>query len=229
MKQIKNIVEPQRLLLVWQSANRDFRKRVGVAILDKVGDDCALTYLDNDEVKEARDRGFDGYPSFKYQTKNSYQNVLETFTRRLPPESRSDYPEFLGNLHISPEAKISKFALLGYSEAKLPGDGFSIVHTFEEANAPFQILTEVCGFQYYVSSKMDLKVGDKVSFMEESENPVDSNALQIITNGKVIGYINRLQLNAFHKWLSNNTLIAEIERLNGSPENPKAMLFVEVE
>jgi len=63
---------------------------------------------------------------------------------------------------------------------------------------------------------------------EEAENPVDSNALQIITNGKVIGFINRLQLNTFHKWLSHNTLIAEIERLNGTPEHPKAIIFVEV-
>lgn len=228
MKYINHIIDPDRLLLAWQSLDKDFRKRIAVAELISKENKIVLKYIENQEVEEAKTWGFVGFPSFKISKKEYNDNVLETFLRRLPPRSRSDFSKFLEGLHLPSNIKVSEFALLGYSEAKLPGDGFSLVHPFDNAKPPFELLADVSGFQYYEGPKMNLKNGDIVSLEVDRRNSLDSNAIQINIQGHKIGYINRLQRDSFQNWLERYEVRAEIERLNGTPEHPRAKIFVEI-
>jgi hypothetical protein len=41
-----------------------------------------------------------------------------------------------------------------------------------------------------------------------------------------IGYVNRLQAPAFHRWLNDRQIEAVIERVNGNTDRPRVLVFV---
>ncbi|MBF0445945.1 MAG: HIRAN domain-containing protein, partial [Magnetococcales bacterium] len=135
--------------------------------------------------------------------------------RRLPKEVASS---------------ISNFSLLGYAEAKLPGDGFYIVPDFEEWDGPCEFLTEIAGFRHNEGMSMrGLDVGERVEFVANPENKYDPLAIEIIASGKLIGHVNRVLTNGFHRWLNLGFPIkAVIDRINGTLERPVYWLFVEI-
>ncbi len=149
MRHIEHIVEPDRLLLSWQNPSE--RLRMFVAELIRNGDEADLVYLkEREDFSKAQSLGFNGYPGFDIEI-NIHKNVLTSFMKRLPPRSRGDFGRFLDALRIKPEAKdrISDFALLGYSGAKLPDDDFTVIHPFENASVPFEFMLPVEGYRYY--------------------------------------------------------------------------------
>lgn len=231
---IEHIVEPRRLLLAWQAPEGKLRTRYNVAELvrpDIENDESVvLRYLrDSEDFRKATELGFEGHPAFKKVDKEYSDGVVDAFMRRLPPRTRTDFSKYLELLCIRPNTKISNFALLGYSGAKLPSDGFSIVHPFDEVNGPCEFLMEVAGFRYVTNVKVsDIRVGAPVSFEEESDNKVDRRAVRIVLDGKRIGYVNRGQLDAFHRWLSGHRLQGTIERTNGTIDRPIVYVFVKV-
>lgn len=230
MNFISRIIEPQRLLLAWQSSNPEERLRRIIGDLVKIDENIiVLNYFkQSDDCKGALALGCIGYPSFPISKQDSYSDgVSETFMRRLPPRTRSDFNEYLENLRIK-DSNISDFALLGYSEAKLPSDGFSLIHIFEDVVGPFEFLSEVAGFRYYEGMKMEIPLGTKVSFEIEKDNPYDPNAIKVLVNNMKIGYINRAFKERFASWILSNSVEAVIERKNGEPNNPRVILFVQV-
>ncbi len=133
MRYIEHIVEPDRLLLSWQTSSE--RLRMLVAELIRNGNDADLVYLkESEDFLKVQSLEFEGYPGFVIE-KDIHKNVLTSFMKRLPPRSRGDFGRFLDALRIKTEAKdeISDFALLGYSGAKLPDDDFTVIHIFENA------------------------------------------------------------------------------------------------
>ena len=233
MNLIKNIIEPNRLLLTWMPPERSGHQRKNrvVGELKKDGDNIVLQYCyETEDYKEAKECGFQTYPSFKNEKQIYNKGVLDTFIMRLPPRTRKDFDDFLKSIRINPEAKakITDFALLGYSEAKLPSDNFSIVHPFDNVLGPCEVLTEIAGSRYYLEEGQMLQIGDRVFLEFEQDNPFDAMAIQIIYQGKKIGYINRIQLPAFHRWLKEVEVAACIERINGTKEKPRVFLFVSV-
>ncbi len=230
MNLITHIIEPQRLYLVWQGPEGGDRARRIVAELIKTNHAIELHYLTQSaDFKRARENGFEGYPAFPKTDRVYKEGVIETIMLRLPPRERSDYNKYLESLRISPSVQISDFALLGYSGAKLPSDGFSIVHPFDQVDEPCELLAEVAGFRYYEGMTMELAVGMSATLQPEPGNLYDPQAIMVIVNGKKIGYIGRGLLDAFHRWLNNRSQItAVIEKMNGRPDRPSIMLFVSV-
>lgn len=51
----------------------------------------------------------------------------------------------------------------------------------------------VAGFQYYAGKRVwdELKVGDALTLIRESDNPYDANALRIEWHGEKLGYVPR--------------------------------------
>ena len=98
MKYIEHIIEPEKLLLSWQT-NRS-RGRLFVAELIRKGENADLVYLLNsNEFLNAESLGFEGYPGFS-SNKQIYDNVLFAFIKRLPPRSRGDFGKYLDSLRI---------------------------------------------------------------------------------------------------------------------------------
>ncbi|OGW29250.1 MAG: hypothetical protein A2X56_14285, partial [Nitrospirae bacterium GWC2_57_13] len=221
---------PQRLFLVWQGPEGGDRARCIVAELLRTNHGIELRYLtQSDDFKKARENGFEGYPAYPKTDRVYKEGVIETLMLRLPPRERSDYNKYLESLRISSAARVSDFALLGYSGAKLPSDGFSIVHPFDDVSEPCELLTEVAGFRYYEGMTMQLAVGMTAKLQPEPTNPYDPQAIMVLVKGKKVGYIGRGLLPALHRWLDNKSEItAVIEKINGRPERPSIMLFIAV-
>ncbi len=227
MRHIEHIVEPNRLLLSWQTPSE--RMRMFVAELIRNGNDADLIYLkDSEDFLRAKNLGFDSYPGFDIE-KDAHKNVLISFMKRLPPRSRGDFNRFLNALRIKFDATVSDFALLGYSRAKLPDDDFTVIHTFENATAPFEFLLPVQGYQYYQEQLpiSDLSEEMQASFEAEPDNPKDPKAIKVLINNVKVGYVCRGLTSSFHKWMQSGlTISAYVERINGIDKKPEIYLYV---
>ena len=230
MRHIEHLIEPDRLLLSWQALQSKNRSRFVVGELVRKGEKVTLRYfIESPDFTQACLDGFSGYPAFQVKEgMSSFDNqVLEAFTRRLPPRSRGDFYRYLELRGLNPDQEISDFALLGYAGARLPDDGFEIVHPFDNVNGPFEVIVEIAGFRHESEvDPEDLKLGEEVSFKPEPDNSYDSKAIRIEQNGKKLGYVDRGRLDLFHRNLRSGHIISgEIARKNGSPERPLIYIY----
>lgn len=233
MRYIQHIIEPQELLLSWQTDSPENRMRLFVAKLIRNGNDADLVYLkDTPDFKTAQKNGFDCYPGLSVET-DRHINILATFMKRLPPRSRNDFPKFLNALRLNPQdsGKISNFALLGYSNAKLPGDGFTVINPFTNIEPPFELLMQVQGYRFFTDPDLheSLKEGLAVSFQAQPQNLKDPKAIMILIDGRQIGYACKGLTDSLHRWIkSGYDISASIERINGTPERPDVFILVEI-
>lgn len=232
MNQIEHVIEPNRLWLAWQSPDapgRDRARRVVAEIVRENSDNVVFRYLENNaDFQEARNNGFKGFPAFDIRASEHRTGVLDAFVRRLPPRKREDFSDYLVTHRLPKKFSGSDMALLGYTGAKLPGDGFEIVPDLTNARPPLELLLEVAGFRYQGLSIQDLMIGAGVQFFPEPENSVDSQAIVIKYNDIRIGYVSKPYIAAMRGWLQNYHVEALIERLNGKPERPLVYLLVTV-
>jgi hypothetical protein len=227
---ISHISEPHRLLLAWQGPDPNGeRTRFAVGELLLSGSDVTLRYLSGPEVEKAKKLGFAGYPAFKLDQQEHRQGVLAAFLRRLPPRARPDFDAYKAQFRLKHDLGLSDFALLAYTGARLPSDGFSVVDTLEDVRAPSELLLEIVGHRHWVAKlKSPLRIGEALDLLPEPENPVDKNAVVVKARGDVVGYVNRLQTVAFHKWLREGSVEATLDRLNGLRDRPRAFMFVRI-
>ncbi len=232
MRFIEHIIEPTKLLLAWQSSDENHRKRYIVAEITRVGDVISLSYLSNSkDFKEAQDNGFEGYPAFPDTTK-THGNVLDAFMRRLPPRSRGDFVEYLQGLRLKPDAKLTDFALLGYSGAKLLSDGFSIIHPFNGVESACELLIEAAGYRFHeMKLQSKIQIGSTVNFHKDFFDRDQENCIGInveVDNTR-IGYVPRGLISAFNDWLDSNRINGSwVEKMNGTPEKPTLYIYVSV-
>lgn len=231
MNVISHIVEPDRLLLTWQGQEGSSRARRVVGELRRNADGVSFHYLRaTPDFEAAQNEGFQGFPAFKVDDRIHVSDVLEAFLRRLPPRTRSDFGEYLRQQRIDPFTEISDFALLGYTAARLPGDSFALVHTFDEASGPFEFVTEVAGFRYASSLGVEaVHVGTPVTFQPEPSNRVDPKAIRVMYGPEVLGYVNRCQTGMFARHLAERSISAVVDRVNGRPDRASIYLFVKVD
>lgn len=234
MTQIEHVINPDRLLLVWRSnqagASRT-RRVVAELVTNDVADDATLRYLvDSVDFENATKDGFKGYPAFSLKNAEHKQNVLGSFLRRLPPRKRDDFQTYLIRYGIPPSVRVSDMALLAYTNAKLPSDGFELVADLRRAKPPFELVIEVAGFRHQETASVDdIYVGDPVMLKAESENSHDQNAVALYHSGTRIGYVDRAQAPSFLSWFSRSYNVqATVERINGTADRPQIHLFVTV-
>jgi hypothetical protein len=229
---IEHIIEPSKLLLAWQTMDENHRTRYIVGEIDRHADGkISLKYLtQSEDFKNAQSHGFESYLAFPEITKTYDSNVLDAFMRRLPPRTRGDFKQYLEGLRINPEAKLSNFALLGYSGAKLPSDSFSLIHPFSHVNEACELLTEAAGFRHIKNVDYDhINIGDSVSFSKGLSTASPEEAIEIKIGDKRLGYVNRGLINTFTEWLDENRIIsAWVEKKNGLPGRPSIYVYVKV-
>lgn len=233
MTPLRYIVEPDRLLMTWQPQEDEAaprtRRVIGV-VLRRSNDTFGFRYLtDTEDYREAVSCGFKGFPAFKQQDAEINQGVVEALTKRLPPRKREDFGEYL-TLHRLPSPfPASDFALLGYTRARLPSDGFELTPVFSPDKVPCELIIELAGTRYVLGSDVsDLRIGDSVEFRLDPENTVDSDAILAYHRGRPLGYVNRALRDVFHQWMERWAISAVIERLNGKPDRPLVFVRVQV-
>ncbi|MTI11593.1 HIRAN domain-containing protein, partial [Sansalvadorimonas verongulae] len=175
------------------------------------------------DFKTACEHGFLGYPAFHIKHGSEFNNnVLEAFARRLPPRSRSDFGRYLELKGLNPDVEMTDFSLLGYVGAKLPDDGFEIVHPFDSATAPFELILEVAGFRYESEvPAAEIEKGDEITFTPEPDHKHDSGAIRIDRAGKKLGYVDRGRTQLLHSYLEKGHKVSgEVVRKNGTEQRP---------
>jgi hypothetical protein len=180
-------------------------------------------YLDDTEdYREAEAAGFVGFPAFDPHTTVTKHGVLDALLRRLPPRNRDDFGRFLTQHRLVEPFQHSDIALLGYTGAQLPGDGFSIVPVFPDDVDECEFITEIAGVRHVAGTNIaDISLGDKLSLSRDPVNPIDpADALHVLHNGRPIGYINRAMRSSFITWMKTHDIDITVDRLNGKPDRP---------
>ena len=236
MNNLRHIVEPSRLLMTWQPQNEaalSRTRRIIGEIRREKEDQIVFRYLQHTpDFDEARRAGFKGFPAFHLKDKNDdeiHQGVIESLMRRLPPRKREDFDDFLAQHRLPSPFNHSDMALLGYTGARLPSDGFALVPDFSASEVPCDYLMEVAGVRHIFGTDISfIQVGDPVEFVVDHDNPVDQDALLVICRGQKIGYANRAFKETLHRWLRQYHVSAIIEKLNGKPERPLVYVLISV-
>lgn len=233
MNRIQHLIEPRRLLLSWQRpmAGKERRVRRIVGEIERVDNGAVFRYLTGrPDFAEAQQEGFRGFPAFGLGKVDEFRSgVLEAFMRRLPPRKREDFAEYLAQYRLPEDFNGSDMALLAYTGAKLPGDGFELVPDLGSSDPPIELVLEVAGFRHQDVAVAGLAVGDAVRFVPEPGNEHDPEAIAIHHNAHSrIGYVPRPYCRAMAGWLASHRIEATIDRLNGKPERPLVFLFVKV-
>lgn len=229
---LEHIHEPKRLLLTWQPVDEasSARTRRVVGSLEEIDGQSIFRYLkDSEDFRKAQEAGFEGHPAFRLNnTKEDHVGAIESFLRRVPPRKREDFGKYLTQHRLPTPFPFSDMALLGYTGARLPSDGFSFVPDFAPEDVPCDFLLEVAGVRHCQPDISALSLEDAVTFDAHVENEVDVDAIAILHDGIKIGYVNRALRKTFRSWLETREVNASIERLNGKPERPLVYLLVKV-
>lgn len=231
---LHHIVEPARLLLTSQPvderATQRTRRTVGEVLRGTHDAEMVFRYLSGTpDFVAAQDAGFQGYPAFALDSTEVRQGVHEALMRRLPPRKREDFADFLAQHRLPSPFPYADMALLGYTGARLPSDGFALVPEFPQDAVPCDDITEVAGLRHIYNGAMtDIRNGDAVSFQPEPSNPVDADAVAVMHHGRAIGYVTRTLRKNFHAWLGAHAVTATVERQNGKPERPLVYLRINV-
>ena len=235
---IKYPPEPDELLLVWQApltvgdrlrwaVGRLRAGSLGGIFSYIVGAEFAALNLER-SPETLRAAGYSGYPAFDVREcpdGGFRDHVLEAFLRRIPPQTRTDFPNYLAHYHIERTTPLSPMALLAVTEARLPSDDFSLVDPLNVSASRVDLVFEIAGYRF---SKEAVQVGQSLSLRPEPSNPKDPLAVQVCANGRGIGYVNRLQALTIGKWLEHREVNCWVSRINGRPEAPRAFAFLQV-
>lgn len=223
---LRHLVEPERLLLTWQPPDENApsrtRRVVGEVLPNADRTSAVFRYLGGSaDFARALELGFRGFPAFKMDHGPASDGVLDAFWRRLPPRKREDFQDFLHQHWLPYPFPLSDFALLGYTGAKLPSDGFALVPVFSPADLPCEYIMEIAGTRYIADKDLAaVQLGDVLDVVRETDNPVDVDALAIHHSGKAIGYVNRAMRPTFYAWLEAGTMEITVVRKNGKPSRP---------
>lgn len=234
MTTLHHIVEPNRLLMTWQpldmNASSRTRRAIGEVCQENDGH-IVFRYLKNtSDFEAACNAGFKGFPAFRLEDNEVRQGVIESLLRRLPPRNREDFAEFLAQHRLPSPFNHSDMALLGYTGARLPSDGFALVPDFSASEVPCDYLMEVAGVRHILGTDLSsIHEGDAVEFVIDRENIVDRDALLVVCHGQKIGYVNRAFRETLHRWLKQYRVSATIEKLNGKPERPLVYVRISAE
>jgi len=120
---------------------------------------------------------------------------------------------------------------LAYTTGKLAGDGFTFLNTFEDTKPAFDFTFEIAGFRHHglkefpeISTLQD----KEVTFAHETSNPHDNEAIAMTYQRKKLGYVPKGFTGVIKGLIETYQLSAFIERINGTPERPSILIFVEV-
>jgi len=111
----------------------------------------------------------------------------------------------------------------------LPSDGFSLVDPLDPDLGNCDLVMEAVGHHYRASaSSFDLREGEQGTILWERDNPYDSSAVAFCFQGRIAGYVNRLQAPVFCQWLNSRQIDVQVDRVNGRLGRPRLFVFVQV-
>ena len=165
------------------------------------------------------------------------------FSTRVRSHSRSDYKDYIASLGLDEEAARDPFVLLARSGGRKHTDWYETFTAPEpSANGQYDVLFFLRGLRHLkrgteagdvpsplgaaVAAVKNLRRGDRLYPMSDSQNAVHKKAIALRTEGKVmIGYLPRHLANDFRPFLNGGeNLKVHVERVN--PEGMLALMLL---
>ncbi len=237
---IEHPVEPHELILAWQAPDEfrdEDRRRWEVGAVYREGASVRFRYFAEPEfgdrnfgrtLEKLRSYGFAGYPAFKFEPGRIYaSDILETFERRLPPRSRADFKQYLDYFSIPENVEVSLLQLLAISEARLPGDGFSLIDPLDSSMPVGEVAFEIAGYRHE-SPHILPSLGEPLELRPEPSNAWDSRAVAVYLGDVRIGFVNKIQAPVVGTWLSTRDVECVLLRFNGRQGAPRAYALLRV-
>lgn len=233
MRPLRYIVEPSALWLTWQStevgSSDRSRRIVGQLLVE--GDAAVFRYLRaHPDFAAAKQAGFQGHPAFDLKANAAIgAAALDPFLRRIPPRKREDFSAYLA-LHLLPDPfPASNVALLGYTGARLPSDGFVLLPAFSAEDVPLDFVAEVAGLRHtFFGDVSAIRLGDEISLRHDASNPIEADAVAFYWRDVKLGYISRVLRQRFLGWIRERSVRGEVARVNGTPSRPLVYVRIEV-
>lgn len=226
-------IQTSRALLTWQrpllEQNGSPRRRFAVAELVKCGEGLGFSYKNDQDFALASKAGFKGYPGLALGVSHESSTATDVLKRRLPPQNRPDFKEFMERFGLSSSTYFSILSLLAYTGARLSSDSFGISETFEGFDRPFSYVFDVAGYRHYREDVLDLAENEPMLFQHEPTNQDDPNAVKVVRqNGTHVGYVNRTQTLPMLRWLEHGNVDARVFRINGRSAYPRLFVMADI-
>ncbi|MEH0156460.1 HIRAN domain-containing protein [Limibacter armeniacum] len=196
-------MKAQTIFLSWRSGVKSRRFIVGV--IKRHGQSATFKYY-KDKVEEAKEFGFESYKEFEDFNK-IYEDVLPIFSQRIISKDRPDRMKFLSFWGLSETQLkyVDNFEILAFTQGWLPTDKFEFLGNFYFRKSRYSIVSDLAGLSYHDVSFNDIKVGDKLKYKLEIDNPYDRFAVAVLNpTGKKLGYIKQIHNKFVHKQEKHN-------------------------
>jgi hypothetical protein len=188
--------EFDKIFLSWRKGQGHQRHIVGV--LDQSIAGAHSFSYDKIAVEKATEDGFTPYIEFPDILKIYNGTTLDVFAQRLIKSERPDIQPFYDFWEIEPQYKADKFYLLGHTQGLLPTDNFEFLADYNPVPS-VHFLTELAGLSYSEVGADFLKVGDSLQFELETFNEFDKEAVKVLKDKTLIGYIKKVHSKIFYK------------------------------
>ena len=215
------------VFLAWQDPQE--RGWFPIGRLDFDGSSYTFRYIEGARKAE-RECAFEPLPSFpKLAQIYQSQDLFPLFANRLPPESRSDYGQYLEWLNVA-ENPAEPIALLARNGGRKVTDSFEVYPAPErQQDGSYRIHFFVHGLRHLPKENVrridTLRQNENLLIMHDLQNPHDPSALMLRTNDKTdgdryfVGYLPRYIVEDVHTILKEckNTPEVHVERINLAP------------
>lgn len=175
--------------VIWQDTI-DTRRKFIVGLLEKDINKFYFKYFG--EVEEALKKGFKLFKPFQDIEKIYHNQILfPIFSTRLPDKKRKDINLILEKYSLK---EYDEFNLLVKLGGKQPIDSLSFAEVIDNEGTFY-----LSGCRYYLGCKgdnckksiKDLKIGDELIMELEPKNIQDKNAIKVLKDNNLLGYIPR--------------------------------------
>lgn len=189
-----------RISLMWRISKGHRRICIGEIIVPRSGHGISFKYFEQgiiDAKKE--DPSFCGYPGIPIKTNEiTSEQLEEVFFNRLINNSRNDTMDFYDFWLVDKSKIEDKLYVLAQTQGLSIGDTFEFVPHFFCSHKP-SFITDIAGLSHSQFELSSLKKGDKLTFVRETDNPHDKNAVYVSLNSIKIGYIKQGHNMVFNK------------------------------
>ena len=188
--------EFDQIYLSWRKGQGSRRHIIG--LLRQLADGRFVFNYDKAQVEKAAEDGFTTYTEFSDLNKQYNSNVVDVFAQRLIKAERPDVHNFYRFWEIEPEYQDNKFYLLGHTQGLLPTDNFEFLADYKIVEG-LHFLTELAGLNNLQLPSSALTIGDVLQFKTEPTNQYDPEAVMVLKDNELIGYIKKVHSKIFYK------------------------------
>lgn len=196
--------------LSWRQGKGEERYLVGE--LRKAGNEVSFRY-NKVNIDLAAKQGFKNYPDFP----NTDPSVIYTgdlqsiFSLRLMPLTRPDRITYFTFWEIK-EQPIDWFEELAFTQGRLATDNFEFLAEFPYYENGLRFVTDIASLSHRKLDVSSVSINDKVTFELEPGNRRDPNAVKVLKDGVMLGYIKKGH-NLFFKEANPNRVSLKIKHI----------------